>query len=87
MYPGVAIIDYGMGNLHSVYKKLSGLKVRAIMATTPAEVLKADKIILPGVGHFGKAMQNLKNLGIYDSLNEAVLVKKHLSWVSAWECS
>ncbi|HEU0111365.1 MAG TPA: imidazole glycerol phosphate synthase subunit HisH [Flavisolibacter sp.] len=76
MYPGVAIIDYGMGNLHSVYKKLSGLKVRAIMATTPAEVLKADKIILPGVGHFGKAMQNLKNLGIYDSLNEAVLVKK-----------
>lgn len=72
----VAIVNYGMGNLHSVYRKLSGLNVTPVLASTAAEIEKADKIILPGVGHFGKAMENLKTQGLYDSLNEAVLVKK-----------
>jgi imidazole glycerol-phosphate synthase subunit HisH len=72
----VAIVNYGMGNLHSVYRKLSALNVTPILACTADEIDKADKIILPGVGHFGKAMQNLRAQGLYDSLNEAVLVKK-----------
>lgn len=72
----VAIVNYGMGNLHSVYRKLSGLNVKPVLASTADEIEKADKIILPGVGHFGKAMENLKIQGLYDSLNEAVLVKK-----------
>jgi imidazole glycerol-phosphate synthase subunit HisH len=72
----IAIINYGMGNLHSVYRKLLGLNVTPFLANTANEMAKADKIILPGVGHFGKAMQNLKAQGLFDSLNEAVLVKK-----------
>lgn len=72
----IAIINYGMGNLHSVYRKISSLDVHPIVATTADEVLKADKILLPGVGHFGKAIENLKQLNIYDALNEAVLSKK-----------
>ena len=72
----VAIVNYGMGNLHSVYRKLSGLNVNPVLASTAGEIEKADKIILPGVGHFGKAMENLKTQGLYNSLNEAVLVKK-----------
>lgn len=76
MPPSIAIINYGMGNLHSVYKKLSRLNAQAIIATTGEEILKADKIILPGVGHFGKTIENLKQSGIYDALNEAVLIKR-----------
>ncbi len=72
----IAIINYGMGNLHSVYKKFAQLNVTPVVATTASEVLKADKIVLPGVGHFAKAIDNLKQLGMYDALNEAVLVNK-----------
>lgn len=72
----IAIINYGMGNLHSVYRKLSQLNVHPVVVTTTHEILKADKIVLPGVGHFKKAIENLKHLGIYDALNEAVLIKK-----------
>jgi len=72
----IAIINYGMGNLHSVYKRLTQLGVQPVVATTEKQVLEADKIVLPGVGHFAKAIGNLKSLHIYDALNEAVLVKK-----------
>ena len=72
----IAIINYGMGNLHSVYRKLTQVGVNPVLATTPAQVAAADKIVLPGVGHFEKAMRNLQELGLYDLLNEAVLVRK-----------
>lgn len=72
----VAIVNYGMGNLHSVYRKLSLLNVHTIVTSDGNEILKADKIILPGVGHFAKAMHNLKEQGLYDVLNEAVVIKK-----------
>jgi len=72
----IAIINYGMGNLHSVYRKLTQVGVNPVVATTPAQVAAADKIVLPGVGHFEKAMHNLRELGLYDLLNEVVLVKK-----------
>lgn len=72
----IAIINYGMGNLHSVFKKLKQVGANPQLATTKNEIMSADKIVLPGVGHFEKAIENLKQLGIYDALNEAVLVKK-----------
>ncbi len=76
MAGNVAIVDYGMGNLHSVFRKLSRLQAQPVIAATPKEILSADKIILPGVGHFEIALRNLKDQGLYDALNEAVLVKK-----------
>ena len=72
----IVIVDYHMGNLHSVKKKLDRLKVDALISSDPADILRADKLILPGVGHFGKAMENLRKLNLIDALNEAVLVKK-----------
>ena len=72
----IAIVNYGMGNLHSVYKKLSELDVNPILATTAGQLMVADKLVLPGVGHFGTAMTHLKEMGMYDALNEAVLIKK-----------
>lgn len=65
-----------MGNLFSVKKKLSRLKIDAITSSSPKDVELADKLILPGVGHFHKAIENLKSLNLYYSLNEAVCIKK-----------
>ena len=65
-----------MGNLHSVYKSFKRLNANPQIITSGKDVMNADKIVMPGVGHFEKAMENLKQLGMYDALNEAVLVKK-----------
>lgn len=72
----LVIVDYKMGNLHSVKKKLNRLKVDAVISSDPAVILNATKLILPGVGHFENAMKNLRELNLLDALNEAVLVKK-----------
>lgn len=72
----IVVIDYGMGNLNSVLKKLNRTTVNAQISSNPSTILNASKLILPGVGHFSKAIQNLKSLQIYDALNEAVTVKK-----------
>jgi glutamine amidotransferase len=75
-YSMLVIVDYKMGNLHSVKKKLDFLKVDSVISSDPAVILSASKLILPGVGHFGQAMENLRKLNLIDALNEAVLVKK-----------
>jgi glutamine amidotransferase len=64
----IGIIDFGMGNLHSVYKafKRVGAEVRII--TSPSGIEKYDKIILPGVGDFKKGMINLKSAGFIESI-------------------
>ena len=72
----VMIVDYGMGNLHSVKKKLLRLKVTPIISSDPNEIMKADKLILPGVGHFKKAMENLRERNLIDALHKAVLEDK-----------
>lgn len=70
------VIDYGMGNLHSVKKKLQRIGVNAEISNNPTKIVRASKILLPGVGHFAKAIHNLKSFHLYEALNEAVLVKK-----------
>jgi glutamine amidotransferase len=72
----LVIVDYKMGNLHSVKKKLDFLKVDSVISSDPAILLSASKLILPGVGHFGRAMENLRKLNLIDALNEAVIEKK-----------
>ena len=72
----IVIIDYGMGNIHSIKKKLNALKAPVIVSSDPTDIRTSSKIILPGVGHFGKAMESLKALGLIDILNEEVLLKK-----------
>ena len=74
--PRVAIVDYGMGNLHSVKRKLDRLGVHPQLTSDPDELLRADKLLLPGVGHFGKAMEHLVTMGLVSALHEAVVVRK-----------
>ncbi|WP_127583184.1 imidazole glycerol phosphate synthase subunit HisH [Paenibacillus koleovorans] len=65
----IAIIDYGMGNLHSVSKAVERLGVtNAIVTSDENELLQADGAILPGVGAFGDAMHNLRETGLGDAV-------------------
>jgi glutamine amidotransferase len=68
----IAVIDYKAGNLTSVVKALHYLDAQNILVTQdPADVLHADKIVLPGVGHF-QSTQLLTDLGLTQAIREAV---------------
>ena len=72
----IVIVDYGTGNLNSVRRSLDRLRAGSIISSNPNDISSADKIVLPGVGHFGNAMSNLRELNLLDALHEAVLVKQ-----------
>jgi glutamine amidotransferase len=72
----LAIIDYGMGNLGSVKKKMDRIGVKSIITSNVQEIKNSNKIILPGVGHFAKAVFEIKNRGLWDLLSEQVLIEK-----------
>lgn len=72
----VIIIDYKMGNLYSVYEKLNIFSNNTKISDNFREISNAEKVILPGVGHFGKAIQNLQELNLIECLNELTLIKK-----------
>lgn len=76
MISEVVIVDYGMGNLNSVKRKFYRIGINAIESSNPDEILAAGRLVLPGVGHFQKAVENLKSRKLWDALNEAVLVNK-----------
>lgn len=73
----VALIDYGSGNLHSCARALAaaaGSAGTVQVTATPEEVLKADRIVLPGVGHFADCAGALRAVpGMVEALSEAVL--------------
>ena len=69
----VSIVDYGMGNLHSVLKKFRRIGAEPIVSSHPADIAAAEKLVLPGVGHFGMAMRNLEQSGLRTALEEAVM--------------
>ena len=68
----IAIIDYDAGNLKSVQKALLFLGEEAKVTSDAKEILEADKIILPGVGAFGEAMEKLNASGLSDVIRQAV---------------
>lgn len=72
----IGVVNYGMGNLHSILRKLKVIGVNYILIETPEHFDEVDKVILPGVGHFGKAMENLKSKNLIDPLNKAILSDK-----------
>lgn len=72
----ITIVDYGMGNLGSVANMLRKLRIAHRISGDPKLVAASEKLILPGVGSFAKGISNLKQLGLIDALNEAVLERK-----------
>jgi imidazole glycerol-phosphate synthase subunit HisH len=70
----IAIVDYGAGNLVSVKKALDWLGQECTITSDPAEVLRARKIVLPGVGHFASTASLAKS-GLQTAISEALTRK------------
>ena len=68
----IVIIDYNLGNLKSVAAAVERIGEKPIISNNRADIEKADKLILPGVGAFRDGMQNLRRLEIIEPLEEAV---------------
>lgn len=66
----IAIIDYGMGNLRSVQKAFEKVGAQAHVTQSAAEILKADKVVLPGVGAMAPAIAKLQELGLVDAIRK-----------------
>lgn len=68
----IALIDYGVGNLRSVNKALEHVGAVVVQTADPEEILKADKVILPGVGAFKDGMKGLQARGLISTIDEIV---------------
>jgi glutamine amidotransferase len=76
MLNNIVIVDYGMGNLRSVQNKLKRINCQSEISSDLDKINNADKLILPGVGHFANGMRKLKELNLIDILNRKVLNDK-----------
>jgi glutamine amidotransferase len=72
----IVIVDYGMGNLFSIQSALHYLGAQSSISSDPQVIRNADKLILPGVGSFYKAMCNLKTANLDEVVKEPVINKK-----------
>ncbi|MEH1838823.1 MAG: imidazole glycerol phosphate synthase subunit HisH [Nostoc sp.] len=70
--PVIAVVDYEMGNLHSVCKGLEKAGATPNVTYSPKELEQADAIVLPGVGAFDPAVQHLRSRGLEQPIKEAI---------------
>lgn len=69
----ITVVDYSLGNLSSVANMIRHVGHRCRVTGDPDEIVRADKLLLPGVGAFDRGMESLVRSGISDALSEAVL--------------
>lgn len=69
----VTIVDYGMGNLWSIQNALTALGFESVIENSPEKIENSERLILPGVGSFARAMHNLNSSCLLKPLNYAVL--------------
>jgi glutamine amidotransferase len=74
----IAIIDYGMGNIHSVNKALESCQAKTVVTNRAEEILSCQKAVLPGVGAFNDAMAELKKRDLISVINIHIKNKKPL---------
>ncbi|HKJ27265.1 MAG TPA: imidazole glycerol phosphate synthase subunit HisH [Anaerolineales bacterium] len=72
----ITVINYGLGNLHSVQKALAFVGGQVEVTSDPGKILSADKLVLPGVGAFADGMEGLSARGLVDVVREAALAGK-----------
>ena len=72
----IIIVDYGLGNLGSIYNMLKKIGAEAEISSDPARILEAGKLLLPGVGAFDNGMKNLEELGLISVLEKKVISEK-----------
>jgi glutamine amidotransferase len=68
----IAVVDYDMGNLHSVCKGLENVGAVPKITDSPAIIEQADAVVLPGVGSFDPAMQNLRSRNLIEPIKRAI---------------
>ncbi|MCY3869489.1 MAG: imidazole glycerol phosphate synthase subunit HisH [Gemmatimonadetes bacterium] len=68
----IAVVDYGMGNLRSVQKAFEHVGAKAVIVDSPGDIDAAERVVLPGVGAFGDAMNNLKTAGLIAPIVRAI---------------
>lgn len=71
----IAVVDYGMGNLHSVSKAFEAAGAQVRVTTKAQDLRDAERIVLPGQGAFRDCMDALRDSGVVDALREEVLDK------------
>ena len=71
-WPMIAIIDYGMGNLRSVWKAFESVGHQAVVTRDPATIKNAGHVVLPGVGAFGDCMANLERFELVEPIRSTV---------------
>lgn len=72
----ISIVDYGLGNVSAFIALYKQMNIPAVLASTPGELLKASKLILPGVGSFDHAIELLNASGMRQTLHELALERK-----------
>jgi glutamine amidotransferase len=72
----ITIVDYGMGNLGAVLNMFKRIGVPAVIAGAPAQVARAEKVLLPGVGAFDAAMKRINTSGLREVLDRKALVER-----------
>jgi len=72
----VVIVDYGMGNTYSLQSAFKYLGIEAVLSSDPKQILKAGRVVLPGVGSFRRAMANLRKSELDRTLKDVMLEKK-----------
>lgn len=68
----IAVVDYGMGNLRSVQKAFEHVEAKAVIVDRPEDIDAAERVVLPGVGAFGDAMNNLRTAGLIAPIIRAI---------------
>jgi len=70
--PVIAVVDYDMGNLHSACKGLENAGANTLVTDSPADIERADAVVLPGVGSFDPAVQHLRSRGLEEPIKRAI---------------
>ena len=68
----IAIIDYSAGNLYSVQKAIEAIGAQAIITSSAADIQRAEKVIFPGVGSFGRAREEIDRLGLVEPIRQSI---------------
>jgi glutamine amidotransferase len=78
MAESLIVVDYGVGNLGSIARAFARIDAPSKLSADVEEVRRSRQLVLPGVGHFGEAMKNLRARGLEQPLREAVEAGAHL---------
>lgn len=72
----IAILDYGIGNVSSIQNMLKKIGAQSVITSSKEAIAQADKIILPGIGHFDYCMHQLRNAEFFEVLETKVMQEK-----------